>query len=229
MFLTSDEQFRKQYFLSSQIPVFVLIIIFMVPQVKWNSLIQKAYKFIFLKKKYNVLTWFIDNKESHILIVIIILIGVWIYSSICLIGLYNRLKRNRGTPAPAKKVQKIVILTREYNKGMLNFFLSLILPLITSFSLIDYPITSLIELVIIEYLIYDFFKKSSSFFLNITLLLIYNVNLFFGETLNGDRVYCFVLGIPIKEIVGKKVEVRYLTSGEYPPNQNICIYVKKEL
>ena len=189
----------------------------------FNLILQSA------KKKYNVLTWFIDNKESHILIVIIILIGVWIYSSICLIGLYNRLKRNRGTPAPAKKVQKIVILTQEYNKGMLNFFLSLILPLITSFSLIDYPITSLIELVIIEYLIYDFFKKSSSFFLNITLLLIYNVNLFFGETLNGDRVYCFVLGIPIKEIVGKKVEVRYLTSGEYPPNQNICIYVKKEL
>lgn len=229
MFLTSDEQFRRQYFLSSQIPVFVLIIIFMIPQLKWNLLIQKVYSFIFLKKKYNVLTWIVNNQESHILIVIIILAGVWIYSSLCLIGLYNRLKRNRGTPEPAQKKQKFVTLTREYNKGMLNFFLSLILPLITSFSLIDYPIISLIELIIIECLIYDFFKKSSSFFPNITLLVIHNVNLFLGETLDGDRVYCFVLGKPIKQVVGKKVEVRYLTSGEYPPDQNICVYVKKEL
>lgn len=213
MFLTSDSQFHRQYFWSSQMPVFVLILLFIAFQVDYSEIFHP---------KRNILI----SPNFHLLIIEVILIGMIIYSIICLYSLINRLHRNRMLAAPANEEQKIITLSSEYNKGMLNFFLSLILPLITSFSIIDYPMISLTELLLIQLLIYFFFNRSSDFYPNIVLPLLGQINLFIGETKNKQKVYCFVEKESLNELIGKKVEVRYLTAGEYPPKQCICGFVK---
>ena len=65
-----------------------------------------------------------------------------------------------------------VYLKDEYNPGFREFILSVILPMISTFSIDDYPITTLIMICIFQLLIYIFFINSSDFFPNISLVIL---------------------------------------------------------
>lgn len=227
MFLTSDSQFRRQYFWSSQILVYILTLISILPQINYQSLAHNIY--MTLNNEYVleiIVQKCISSHNVHLCLTAVLLLVMCIYSYISLNKLIGRLRRNRKTAEPALKSQKSIRLTSKYNGGMLNLFLSLILPLVTSFSLIDYPIVSLTELFTIQLWIFKFFKNSSDFFPNVALVF-KNVNLIVGKTCDKEKVYCFAENVRLKDLIGKKVEVRYITAGEYPPQQCICVYVRK--
>lgn len=123
MFLTSDSQFRRQYFWSSQILVYILTLISILPQINYQSLAHNIY--MTLNNGYVleiIVQKCISSHNVHLCLTAVLLLVMCIYSYISLNKLIGRLRRNRKTAEPALKSQKSIRLTSKYNGGMLNLF-----------------------------------------------------------------------------------------------------------
>ncbi|USS89855.1 hypothetical protein [Fructilactobacillus cliffordii] len=126
--------------------------------------------------------------NNHLYIVTIIIFLLFIISLLCL-------KRTRCIINNVKKYsnsigQTTVKISDKYNTGFRDFIMSVLIPIISMFSIIDQPISTLIILLTIQFVTYKFYLLSSDFFPNISLAAISNYSVFIGEYKNRT-VYVF--------------------------------------
>ena len=161
MFLSVNKSFQISYFLSSLLPVYILLIIWLI---------------------INAAGCFSKNLILTLSILGILCLG----GIICLFEIRRQLRETIGY-AKFQGIEKIKI-NDEYNSGYRDFLLSTLLPLLTSFFLKENPLGGLIMVLLIQSMIYVFFISSSDFFPNISLMCM-GISIYNGS-LKNRKVYC---------------------------------------
>ncbi|MCF1843703.1 hypothetical protein FOF61_06585 [Lactobacillus jensenii] len=165
MFWSSRKSFRLFYYVSSLLPVYLFMLIFMII-IKIEN--QKA--FLYHEKLYKII------------------FGLFIFcifaSVYCLLKTKSIIKRTTHFSKTYGTTK--VILSDNYNIGFREFILSFILPLISTFSIDEYPIATISMIFLFQLLMYIFFISSSDFFPNIPLVLL-GFSVFEVKTTNSEN------------------------------------------
>lgn len=154
MFRTSRKTFQIAYYLSSVLPVYLLLLIFMI-SIKIETL---GFSWIYRYKNLN------GYKIAFILCTICIII-----SFVSLVKVKRIIKNVQDYSNSLGKLR--VKVTQRYNAGFREFILSFILPMISTFSITDYPCTTIIMIFLFQLAVFFFYMNSSDFFPNISLIL----------------------------------------------------------
>lgn len=183
MFRTSRRTFQIAYYLSSILPVYLLLLIFMI------SIKIEMFGFSWVTRFKNINGY----KVVFILCTICIII-----SSFSLIMVRYIIKNVQNHSRSLGKVK--VKVTQQYNAGFREFILSFILPMMSTFSITDYPYTTIIMIFLFQLAVFFFYMNSSDFFPNISLILFgfsvfqvssednTSIKYVFGETKNIDKL-----------------------------------------
>lgn len=95
----------------------------------------------------------------------------------------------------------------KYNVGFREFIMSVIIPVISMFSIVEQPIQTFVIIVIIQLITYYFYANSSDIFPNITLVFL-GYTLFYGKKVDDGR-NCYVFGLT-KEVDSIILSERYV-------------------
>lgn len=110
---------------------------------------------------------------------------------------------------------KKVFLKDEYNPGFREFILSVILPMMSTFSINDNPISTLLMIFIFQLLIYIFFVNSSDFFPNVPLVLLgYSVFVVSSGEKNSKLKFVFGKNKNIDKIIDGNQQFKAVEIGE---------------
>ncbi|MEF2761217.1 MAG: hypothetical protein U0N29_07355 [Ligilactobacillus salivarius] len=164
-----------------------------------------------------------SSTPSKITILIMLLsILVDLYSLVRVIQLLNnqkKLTKALGTNS--------VRISNEYNGGLRDFLLSFIVPAITTFSADENPLTMIIFILLFQFIVYVFYKNSSDFFPNISLMFM-GYSVFKVDTYDlGGIEYVFGKTKNIDDIILKKVDVIMIGDKNYP--NNVAIILEKKV
>ena len=207
MFRSSRRFFKFYYYMSSLLPIYLFIVIFMIA-IKFNiKMISNVKHFL------GILEMITPYK-----IVLYIFLALVIISLRCLFI-------TRKIITDTKHYSKTfgitnVSLKDEYNPGFREFILSVILPMMSTFSIDDNPIPTLLMISIFQLLIYVFFVNSSDFFPNIPLVLLgYSVFIVDSKTEISRLKFVFGKNKNIDNIVNGDRQLKAVEIGE-PDSSN---------
>ncbi|MCW6101532.1 hypothetical protein [Lactiplantibacillus plantarum] len=110
-----------------------------------------------------------------------------------------------------------------YNQGFREFLLSIVLPMISTYPIIDSPIMSFTMVVILQILVYFFFINSSDIFPNLTLA-ICGYYIYTGSDNTGKKYFVFGRRKNIADILKSRVEAIPFSGGS---ENNIMIVKEK--
>lgn len=208
LFRSSRKAFRVYYYMSSLLPIYLFIVVFMVA-IRFN--INDINIFL---RKVGILTSY--------KIVFYIFLLLLVISAICLFitkGIITDTKQYSKTFGTTK-----VFLKNEYNQGFREFILSVILPMMSTFSINENPVPTLIMILVFQLLIYIFFVNSSDFFPNIPLVLLgYSVFTVNSDNDNSKLKFIFGKTKNIDKIISGNCQFEVVEIGEPEYSNNIGV------
>lgn len=95
-----------------------------------------------------------------------------------------------------------------YNNGSREFILGVLLPVVTTISVPEAPITGIVGLLLIQIILGYFFWNSNELFVNVPLIL-FGYSLVIGKKGNQDLLL-FVQNKELKKLLGKNINFVYL-------------------
>lgn len=206
MFRTSRRTFQIAYYLSSVLPVYLLLLIFMI-SIKIETL---GFSWVPRYKNLN------GYKIAFILCTICTVI-----SFISLVKVKSIIKNIQDHSRSFGKFK--VKITQRYNAGFREFILSFILPMISTFSITDYPCTTIVMILLFQLAIFFFYMNSSDFFPNISLILFgFSVFQVTSED-NSSIKYVFGKTKDIDKLIQSKQEILAVKIGSTGFPSNIAV------
>ncbi|WP_428958133.1 hypothetical protein [Levilactobacillus brevis] len=193
MFRTTKSVFRNAYYLSSLlVPDGLLLIILLVGYSENNN--------------WNIIDLFMICEFSILFWLCVIMLAI---SALAAYYVKRVLKETIGA-SKTLNAKKRHIGTK-YNTGFREFLWSIIIPMISTYSIVDSPILSFTMILVLQTLVYFFYINSSDMFPNLALTFLgYSVYICVTE----DKNDFFVFGKrkEIDNIIGKDKEVVPLSS-----------------
>lgn len=219
MFINSNHIFKFMYFISAILPINILLVIYILFNFPW---INMGHIYIPCFIDFNYIKQHMIDSLFVFFLVILLLSGI--------IGLvYFNLKLSNIKKNEQSKDKIFVKLSRKYNCGYINFILSAILPISSTFTIKDNVVFSISMVIFFEILTCIFFYNSSDFFPNICL----NYAVVIGKIeipssshnkyneFKNKTVQIFVKKKYLKNILEKEEQVLSIDNG-------IGLYVNKE-
>lgn len=208
MFNYSTACFRIAYFVSSFLPSYTFLLLILIVQ------------HFELTGEILPVTWDISTM-GVIFYLTLFLLFLSIYSLIYVKkALKNVLKNSKS------RTHKSAYITRNYNVGMREFLLSVLVPIMTTISIQDMPITGFVSMLFLQILIYFYYINSSEYFPNLSLQLIkYSV----VNAVDNERkrdVYLFAKSDTISSLINGNEDFVYF--GKLNKNSEVGITVGGE-
>lgn len=199
MFNYSRKTFRLSYFVSSFFPAyfFLLIILFFQHFDETGSLLP-------LSKSLTVPK-----------IIFGISVTLFIISIICLTHVMGVLKQtidHSSIKQGSERNKPKADVSGQYNIGLREFLLSVLIPVITTMSIQDSPYTGLVSMILLQTMLYYFYKNSSEILPNLSMQLIGYSVVKAVDIDNCKEVELFVKTKRIDEVLLKRIEFIYLGS-----------------
>lgn len=163
MFRSSRKDFRFSYYISSLMISYGLLIIYML----LSKLEDVEYNFSDL-----IVNWWSPNKIVFGILLILFLFSLFSLKKIQTIILDNK------NAAHTLGIYKIKV-NEKYNQGFRDFIMSVLVPIISSFSITDHAVSTLVILLLVQYVTYKFYVNSSDIFPNVSLA-IWGYSIFIG-------------------------------------------------
>lgn len=211
MFRASDKKFIVNFYLSSLLfPYLILLIYILISILQDNK----------YKLSLNIIMKSISTELKVAILVIFIAI---LYFAFCLKLIHGWIK-DLNNYSSSLRPQKIYVESK-YNEGFRDFIMSVLIPIISTFSITEHPISTLFFLFSLQLIIYFFYKNSSDIFPNISLT-IFGYSVFSGINKNKK---CYVFGRTknIHKIVNSYQKAFFVGDPAYK-NKNTMVIVEKE-
>lgn len=208
MFRSSRKGFQIYYFISSLLPIYLFIIIFML-SIKFKGSKEQITNFYKINSNYKLVFY--------------IFIFLFFVSVCCLFKvkrIIDETKRYSKTLGATS-----VLFKNKYNPGFREFILSVILPMMSTFSVDDYPFSTLIMVIFFQLFLFIFFLNSSDFFPNLSLFLFGYSVFIVDKTQKSDSKleYAFGKTRDIDSITNKKQQFKVIEIGEPDFSNNIGV------
>lgn len=208
MFRSSRKSFRVYYYISSLLPIYLFIVIFMISiRVRTSKeLITNIWK---LTSSYKLVFY---------IFIFLLLISVFcLFKTWRIIEEPKEYSMTRGTSS--------VLFKNQYNPGFREFILSVILPMMSTFSIDDYPLPTLVMVLAFQIFIFIFFLNSSDFFPNLSLF-VFGYSVFIVDQANSqdsNLKYVFGKTSNIDSIVNNHQQFQVVEIGEPNYNNNVGV------
>lgn len=185
-----SKKFKLTYFISSFLLSYLFLIIIMYVQyVETNGKLFPDFQILVTTKK----------------IAFIILIILSLCSLSSLFYVKRKISESRGYLRINSEEGR---LGYSYNNGSREFILGVLLPVVTTISVPEAPITGIIGVLLIQIILGYFFWNSNELFVNIPLML-FGYSLVVGKKGNQDLLL-FVQKQDLKKLLGKNINFVYL-------------------
>lgn len=208
MFNYSTAWFRFTYFASSFLPSYLFLLLILIVQ------------HFELTGRILPLSWGISAMK----VVFILTLTLLLLSIISLFyvkkALKNALKNSKS------RTHRSAYITRNYNVGMREFLLSVLIPIMTTISIQDMPITGFLSMITLQILIYFYYANSSEYFPNLSLQLIKYSVINAIDNKQNRKVYLFTKSDTVASIVNANKDFVYF--GKVNKNSEIGITVEGE-
>ena len=185
-----SKKFKLAYFISSFLLSYLFLIIIMYVQyVETNGKLFPDFQILVTTKK----------------IAFIILIILSLFSLSSLIYVKHKISESRGYLRINSEEGR---LGYSYNNGSREFILGVLLPVVTTISVPEAPITGIVGVLLIQIILGYFFWNSNELFVNVPLML-FGYSLVVGKKGNQDLLL-FVQKQDLKKLLGKNINFVYL-------------------
>lgn len=185
-----SKKFKLTYFISSFLLSYLFLIIIMYVQyVETNGKLFPDFQILVTTKK----------------IAFIILIILSLCSLSSLFYVKRKISESRGYLRINSEEGR---LGYSYNNGSREFILGVLLPVVTTISVPEAPITGIIGVLLIQIILGYFFWNSNELFVNVPLML-FGYSLVVGKKGNQDLLL-FVQKQDLKKLLGKNIKFVYL-------------------
>ena len=185
-----SKKFKLTYFVSSFLLSYLFLIVIMYVQyVETNGKLFPDFQILVTAKK----------------IAFIILIILSLCSLSSLFYVKRKISESRGYLRINSEEGR---LGYSYNNGSREFILGVLLPVVTTISVPEAPITGIIGVLLIQIILGYFFWNSHELFLNVPLML-FGYSLLVGKKGNQDLLL-FVQKQDLKQLLGKNINFVYL-------------------
>ena len=185
-----SKKFKLTYFVSSFLLSYLFLIIIMYVQyVETNGKLFPDFQILVTTKK----------------IAFIILIILSLCSLSSLFYVKRKISESRGYLRINSEEGR---LGYSYNNGSREFILGVLLPVVTTISVPEAPITGIVGVLLIQIILGYFFWNSNELFVNVPLML-FGYSLVVGKKGNQDLLL-FVQKQDLKKLLGKNINFVYL-------------------
>ncbi|ORJ29072.1 hypothetical protein [Streptococcus oralis] len=185
-----SRKFKRAYFVSSFLLSYLFLIIIMYAQyVETNGKFFPDFQILVTTKK----------------VAFIILIILSLYSLSSLFYVKRKISESRGYLRINSEEGR---LGYSYNNGSREFILGVLLPVVTTISVPEAPITGIIGVLLIQIILGYFFWNSNELFVNVPLML-FGYSLVVGKKDNQDLLL-FIQKQDLKKLLGKNINFVYL-------------------
>lgn len=185
-----SKKFKLTYFVSSFLLSYLFLIVIMYVQyVETNGKLFPDFQILVTAKK----------------IAFIILIILSLCSLSSLFYVKRKISESRGYLRINSEEGR---LGYSYNNGSREFILGVLLPVVTTISVPEAPITGIIGVLLIQIILGYFFWNSNELFVNVPLML-FGYSLVVGKKGNQDLLL-FVQKQDLKQLLGKNINFVYL-------------------
>lgn len=185
-----SKKFKLAYFISSFLLSYLFLVIIMYVQyVETNGKIFPDFQMLVTTKKI-----------SFIFLIILSLCSL---SSLFYVK--RKISESRGYLRINSEEGR---LGYSYNNGSREFILGVLLPVVTTISVPEAPITGIIGVLLIQIILGYFFSNSNELFVNVPLML-FGYSLVVGKKGNQDLLL-LVQKQELKKLLGKKISFVYL-------------------
>ena len=185
-----SRKFKRAYFVSSFLLSYLFLIIIMYAQyVETNGKFFPDFQILVTTKK----------------VAFIILIILSLYSLSSLFYVKRKISESRGYLRINSEEGR---LGYSYNNGSREFILGVLLPVVTTISVPEAPITGIVGVLLIQIILGYFFWNSNELFVNVPLML-FGYSLIVGKKGNQDLLL-FIQKQDLKKLLGKNINFVYL-------------------
>jgi len=185
-----SKKFKLAYFISSFLLSYLFLIIIMYVQyVETNGKLFPDFQLLVTTKKISF----------------IILIILSLFSLSSLIYVKHKISESRGYLRINSEEGR---LGYSYNNGSREFILGVLLPVVTTISVPEAPITGIVGVLLIQIILGYFFWNSNELFVNVPLML-FGYSLIVGKKGNQDLLL-FIQKQDLKKLLGKNINFVYL-------------------
>ena len=199
-----SRKFKRAYFVSSFLLSYLFLIIIMYAQyVETNGKFFPDFQILVTTKK----------------VAFIILIILSLYSLSSLFYVKRKISESRGY---LRINSEEGLLGYSYNNGSREFILGVLLPVVTTISVPEAPITGIIGVLLIQIILGYFFWNSNELFVNVPLML-FGYSLVIGKK-DDQELLLFVQNKELKRLLGKNINFVYLGTST---NSNLGIVGKE--
>lgn len=208
MFRSSRKGFQIYYFISSLLPIYLFIIVFMF-SIKFKGRKDQIANFYKINTNYKLVFY-----------AFIFLFFVSVYCLFKVKRIIDETKKHSKTLGATS-----VSFKNQYNPGFREFILSVILPMMSTFSVDDYPFSTLIMVISFQLFLFMFFLNSSDFFPNLSLFLFGYSVFIVDQTQKSDSKleYAFGKTKDIDGIINKNQQFNVIEIGEPNYSNNIGV------
>lgn len=208
MLVGSTPIFRVSYYLSSFLPSYIFLLIILLVQHYEST------------SKFFPLTIKLTSTK-----LVFLLIFILFFLSVLSLLYVKRVLKNMPKNSKSRVVRNATI-SNNYNVGMREFLLSVLIPIITTISIQDSPITGLISMLFLQLILYLFFSTSSEYFPNVSIQLI-KYSVLIAIDIKDDRdIYLFSKNENLSELINEKAEFIYF--GNSNKNSQIGLIIEEE-
>lgn len=208
MLVGSTKKFRISYYLSSFIPSYMfLLIILLVQHYETTS---------------NFLPLTLKLTSKKVVFILILILFILSCLSLCYVKV---VLKNISNNSSSRGIRQGYI-TRNYNVGMREFLLSVLIPIMTTISVQDSPITGLISMLFLQIILYLFYSNSSEYLPNVSIQLISYSVLIAIDTKDNREVYIFSKTEKVSDLVNGNTEFVYF--GNINKNSQIGLIIEGE-
>lgn len=199
-----SKKFKLTYFVSSFLLSYLFLIIIMYVQyVETNGELFPDFQILVTAKK----------------IAFIILIILSLCSLSSLFYVKRKISESRGYLRINSEEGR---LGYSYNNGSREFILGVLLPVVTTISVPEAPITGIVGVLLIQIILGYFFCNSNELFVNVPLML-FGYSLVIGKK-DDQELLLFVQNKELKRLLGKNINFVYLGTST---NSNLGIVGKE--
>lgn len=187
-------KFRLAYFISSFLPSYIFIMIITYIQ--------------YIESSKRIIPSLVITSKKIVFIVLIFLTLIAFYSIYIIL---RKIKEEYDTFRTNRANQRGK-LEKEYNSGIREFLLSVLLPLITTIFIDEKPISGLVSILLIQFTLMYFYFRSTDIFPNIPLLF---TGYYIVKGKVGEKgILFFVPRKILLNVLGKEVYFAYLGGSD---------------
>ena len=198
MFRSSRKSFRVYYYISSLLPVYLFIVMFMI-SIRVNhgkELITNIWK---LTSSYKLVFY---------MFIFLLLISVF-----CLLKTRRIIEESKEYSVVLGTL--MVEFKNQYNSGFRESILIIALPMVSTISIEEYPLPTLMMILVFQIFIFFLFLNSSDFFPNLSLLAL-GYSVFIVDQVNSQ-------GSNLKYVFGKTSDIDSIVNNNHQQFQVVEI------